>query len=191
MPQGMQLWMASNDNAETTRFFLVPRGLKLPSGPLTVRSLQLSLLEVDPDGIEPFEVSATEAQAHIDAGWSGFVGSIRDVAERVLGSSASALPDPTEWLGITPGEAVVDPVKRREGGRTLLAQMGSMIGRPIDEAELDRMEAQLKGMRDTVSEQGGRLVRTLEHAADAAVDAMRGREAQHTHADDDDEGERS
>lgn len=174
MPEGMQLWMASAPEASPERFFLVPRGLRLPSGSLSVRNLQLGLQEVDEEGIEPFEVTAIEAQAHIDAGWSGFVGSVRDAAARVLGSAGEAIPDPASWLGMTPGEAIVDPEKRRQGGRSLLSRVGSLIGRPLDEEEIDRVESQLQGVRDTLTSEGGRLMRSLEEAADAVVGAATG-----------------
>lgn len=177
MPEGYQLWLTVADDA-TQRFFLVPRGLRLPPGALAVRSLSLGLQQVEPEDIAPFEVTATEAQAHVDAGWSTLVGNVRDAARRVVGESAERLPDPASWLGITPGQAVVDPEKRREGGRSLLSRVGKMMGRPLAEAELDRVEDQIQGARDTLVEHGGRLVRSFEQAADAAVGAVQGRTAQ-------------
>lgn len=175
MPDGMQLWMTPRRGASTVRFFLVPRGLRLPSGELQVRSMQLGVQEVDPEAIEAFEVSAREAQAHIDASWSSLVSSVRDTYHSVIGRPPEGgAPDLVSWLGVSPGEVVLDPEKRREGGRTLLSRVSQALGRPLDESDLDRVESQIDDVRSTILEQGGKLVETLERAADAAVDAVQG-----------------
>ena len=170
------LWMAVGDgeDAATVRFFLVPRGLRLPDGDLVVRNMQLGTLSVDAEAATDFEVTREAAQAHIDAGWSTAVGQVRDAWNQLLGRPATeAPPDLASWLGITPGEAVVDQEKRRQSGRSLLARAGRLIGQDLDDDSLDRIEGQLGGIRETITREGGKLVESLERAADAAADAVR------------------
>ncbi len=170
------LWMTLReaDSSGPVRFFLVPRGIRLPAGELKVRNMQLGTQLVSEEALADFEVDAEAAQAHIDAGWSSFVGRVQAAWNDLLGrEGSSGPPDLKAWLGVTPGQVLTDEEKRREGGRSLLSRAGSLFGQDLDEEQLDKVEEEVRNLRQTISREGGRLAENLEKAADSAVDAIR------------------
>jgi hypothetical protein len=160
---------------DRARFFLVPDG-PMPEGDLAVRSLQATSAAVDEAWMSSHEVGVEAARTHVDAGWEEVVGQIRDTWR----SLASALgggepaegdepPDLGRWLGVTPGEVVTDPDKRRQGKRTLIERATRLLRPAATEDDIDRFEARFDRVgaaiqRDAerLRSEGDRLARALD-----------------------------
>ncbi|MEQ1564863.1 MAG: hypothetical protein ABMA64_04440 [Myxococcota bacterium] len=170
---------------EPRRYFIVPEETLVPtSGDADATLLELRTLdgaavhlaEVD---LAPFEVDAARAAAHVDAGVERMLEPLRTTFRDWFGASE----EPAEgigqnfakWLGVTPGEVMVDRDKRRHGRRTLLEKAGRLFSSEVSDERLDQVEATLDRLGEAVVRDGERLRDTLDSsrpAVEAAVEDL-------------------
>lgn len=151
-----RLWITP----DRQRFFLIPADHTLPDGDLEIRSLRAAVAAVDPDALSAYEVGVEQAAAHVDAGWEGVVGRVRDSWRDFLGTrpgDENLPPDLGRWLGVTPGEAATDPEKQRQGRRTLIERVGTLFGADMNEDNVDRIDQRLEKLTEAVLRDAARL----------------------------------
>lgn len=175
----LRLWLTPDPEPDTRRFFLVPEGLEIPQGSagasLQVRSLQGTIAELDASALAAHEVDAARASAHVDAGWEDVLGRVRDTWRSLLGSDTpDGPPDLGAWLGVTPGEAVTDPDKQRQGRRTLIERVGKLVRADMTDDTVDRMDERLEKLGDALVRDVGRLRTGTENTGETLAELGRG-----------------
>lgn len=172
MSERPHLWMTTTD---PRRYFLVPRGTSLPEGELEVRDLAFSSKRVVLASIEDYEVDRAAAQAHVDAGWSRLVGQARDAVREFLGQSPSEDPPDVSlpFVGLTPGEVALDAEKRRASGQGILESLSSMVGAPVDDDAVSRLEERLGALGENLRHDVSRAAADVGRAFDQGLDALR------------------
>ncbi len=163
----VRLWFTP----DRARFYLIAAATELGDGAVELRSLFGGTELASAEALEPCEVSRVAAAAHVDEGWADAVAEVRDTWRRVVGAPrGEGPPDLSRFLGVSPGEAIVDLEKRRDGRRSLVDRVGRFL-RPKawDDDRLERTEAQLDRFGDRVrragralSEEAGKLADTLD-----------------------------
>jgi hypothetical protein len=151
--QRKHLWFTP----DRTRFFLVPHDLTLPPGELAIRSLQALKSLVSDSSLRPYEVSAEEARAHVDAGWEGTLSQVRELWRDLTGAGEAEEPPRVDWLGVTPGEMVTDPEKARLGRKSLVERAAGLVGAELSEEQVSRYEASLERLGSAVLRDAERL----------------------------------
>ncbi|MCB9763579.1 MAG: hypothetical protein H6739_27675 [Alphaproteobacteria bacterium] len=145
------------------RFFAIPTEADLPDGQLALRRLNGPGRAVDPDAVQPFEISRQEATdalgQRIEAVYSDARDALRRLAGRANSDLDGVLPESLgDLLGLAPGALVTDPDAVRARFRPR-----------IDPEEEDPTPA----LDETLRDLGGRLralVRSPEMAS--ALDAL-------------------
>lgn len=159
---------------EPRRFFLVPEGAEIGPGELVVRALDGRSDRLDEAALAPHEVDAARAAAHVDAGVERLFAPVRSGLRDLFGGSAESEPSSdvgavgggfARWLGVTPGEVMVDRVKRRQGRRTLLEKAGRLFRPELADADIDALEARLDHLGEVVTAEGQRLAGATEELA--------------------------
>lgn len=145
---------------EPRRYFLVPRERldlrgpdPLPPGELELRSIEGQRFVLSGVDVAVFEVERARAIAHVDAGVERAIGPVLEL----FGTD----PQSVRFFGLSPGEVVVDPDKRREGRRTLLEQAGRIVRPDLSAADIDQVERQLDSLGETVEAAVGEAERRV------------------------------
>lgn len=144
---------------EPRRFFLVPRERldrssadALAEGELELRALDGASYSLSAIELAVHEVDRDRAVAHVDAG-----------VERVLGPLLDWLDQPSVRLfGVSAGEVLVDPEKRREARRSLLERAGRLVRPELSDADIANAEQQLDSLGQTLSRETHRWAVRLE-----------------------------
>ena len=67
-------------DTDRKNFFAIPDDVELPEGGYLIRSLTAASREVDPDAVEPYQISREEATERLGAGiddaWGSLVGAV-------------------------------------------------------------------------------------------------------------------
>ena len=130
------------------RFYLVPDGVALGSGPLRLRSGAMRFADADPAAVAPYEVSREEGRAFLDARLDAFLGGARarveswvdgltrpsphDAREPAGESAEAASPSPEALLrGLGKlfedvGQAVAQAGTGEEGRQAALARLRAL-----------------------------------------------------------------
>jgi hypothetical protein len=152
----------------SARFFLVPEGVELPAGELVVRRLDGTTEAVAPDAIAPYEVDAVRAAAHVDAGVERVLGPVRSTLRDLFGGSdeGDAPSGFAKWLGVTPGEVMLDRDKRRQGRRTLIEKAGRLLRPQMSDEDVERIEERLDKIGEAIARDGERLRQETDKLAE-------------------------
>jgi hypothetical protein len=141
--------------SEPRRYFLVPRERldrraedPIPAGEFELRAVDGPRFSLSAEDVAVYEVDRGRAIAHVDSG-----------IERLLAPVLDLLPNrDLRVFGVTPGEVVVDPEKRRQGRRTLIEQALRVSPAETPAGTVERVEQRLDSFGDAVRREGQRLV---------------------------------
>jgi hypothetical protein len=164
---------------EPRRYFLVPDDETVPAGALAVRTWDGRADRLSEEVLARFEVDAASAAAHVDAGVERVLGPVRSGIRDLLGGGEDAGigGDFARWLGVTPGEVMIDRDKRRQGRRTLLEKAGRLLRPGLTDTDVDEMEARLDRVGAAIAGEGQRLREAGDGLADRLEDSRPGVEA--------------
>ncbi len=181
-PEQLELWFLP----DRSRFFLVPRGVRLPAGGQLLHGLPLRRRQVAAEALETWEVSQEHARTHVDQRVVGAMGGMRRAVEDLLGleeEGAEVTPPEEElrdrareFLGVSAGDVVLEPGRARDGLRSVLDKLGQAARDAAPDAEeraalrerLKEVEHDLLDPEGTI----GRGVATVEDQMDAALPAI-------------------
>jgi hypothetical protein len=131
---------------DRSRWFIVPVGLELPAGELTVRSFSRLERPVQAEALQPHEVDMDAAKQWIDGRFReafGRVGGAFDKLVSRVRETGRTVPDLSgahvrveEVLGASPGEVYTDPARAREAIDALFSWASEKMRPPGERPDL-------------------------------------------------------
>jgi hypothetical protein len=157
------------------RFFLVPAERTLPEGDLRLTSLDGEDRRVDPDAAAPYEVSGSEAEAHVRTQAQRALDDVAETVARALGMAGRRPPDLqalAERLGVRGGDR-----KATEAAIRGLAEDMQVVTAAVasgDPAALEAARARLQARGIDVGDALGAVRRLdAQQAGKAAASTLR------------------